>query len=43
MFFSLKKPNSYYVSNYGGICIVIYGKRRSVPLNILGSVFQSIQ
>ena len=32
------EPNSRYESDYEYICIVIYGKTCSVPLNILSSV-----
>ena len=40
LFCSLK-TNSRYESDYECIYIVIYGKRHSVPLNILSSVFRS--
>ena len=37
--FSPYQPNSCYESDYECICIMINGKRCSVPLNILTSVF----
>ena len=33
------QSNSCFESDYGCICIVMYGKTRSVPLNILSSVY----
>ena len=36
------ESNSRYESDYECICIVIYGKTCSVPLNILSSVYISV-
>ena len=38
--FSPYQPNSCYELDYECICIMIYGKTRSVPLNILNSVYR---
>ena len=40
--FSPYSSNSRYESDYACICIVINGKIRSVPLNLLSSVFRQI-
>ena len=37
--FSPYQPNSCFESDYECICIMINGKTRSVPLNILSSVY----